>query len=80
MGMSFTGVLQIVFITLKLIGKISWSWPVVLLPLEISVGAFIIYVVIKLVVFIKYSQGYVMNEPEDDWEDPDIEVWTEEES
>lgn len=55
MGMSFTGVLQIVFITLKLIGKISWSWPVVLLPLEISVGAFIIYVVIKLVVFIKYS-------------------------
>lgn len=55
MGLSFTGILQIVFITLKLIGKIDWSWPVVLLPLEISAGALIVYIIIKLVVFIKYS-------------------------
>ena len=53
MGLSFTGILQIVFITLKLIGKISWSWPVVLLPLEISAGIVILYVVIKLMIIIK---------------------------
>lgn len=52
-GLSFTSALQIVFIILKLIGKVSWSWPVVLLPLEISAGIIILYVTIKLVIIIK---------------------------
>lgn len=34
----FIGVLQIVYITLKLIGHISWSWWQVLLPLLIFAG------------------------------------------
>lgn len=35
-GIGFAGLLTIVFITLKLIGKIDWSWWWVLSPLWIS--------------------------------------------
>ena len=34
--MGFVSVLQIVFITLKLVGTIAWSWWLVLLPFEIG--------------------------------------------
>jgi hypothetical protein len=37
-GIGFTGLLTIVFVTLKLIGKIDWSWWWVLSPIWISVG------------------------------------------
>lgn len=36
-GIGFTGLLTIVFITLKLLGKITWSWLWVLSPIWISV-------------------------------------------
>lgn len=36
-GIGFVGALQIVFIVLKLLGKISWSWLWVLSPTWISV-------------------------------------------
>ncbi len=36
-GIGFVGLLTIVFIVLKLIGKISWSWIWVLAPIWISV-------------------------------------------
>jgi hypothetical protein len=32
-GIGFLGLLTIVFVTLKLLGKIDWSWWLVLLPL-----------------------------------------------
>jgi hypothetical protein len=32
-GISFFGALTIIFITLKLVGTINWSWWLVLLPL-----------------------------------------------
>jgi hypothetical protein len=35
-GITFAGLLTIVFITLKLIGKIDWSWWWVLSPIWIS--------------------------------------------
>lgn len=35
-GIGFVGLLAIVFITLKLLGKIDWSWGWVLSPLWIS--------------------------------------------
>lgn len=35
-GIGFVGLLTIVFITLKLIGKITWSWWWVLSPIWIS--------------------------------------------
>ncbi len=37
-GIGFVGVLQIVFIVLKLCGLITWSWLWVLSPLWISLG------------------------------------------
>lgn len=30
----FTGVLQIVFIALKLFKAVNWHWPIILIPLE----------------------------------------------
>lgn len=37
-GMSLLGVLQVVFIVLKLCGLIDWTWKVVLIPLWIDLG------------------------------------------
>lgn len=37
-GVSVLGVIQIVFIILKLVGVISWTWWVVLIPLWITIG------------------------------------------
>ena len=37
-GIGFAGLLTIVFITLKLIGKISWSWWWVVSPIWITFG------------------------------------------
>jgi hypothetical protein len=51
-GIGFAGLLTIVFITLKLIGKITWSWVWVLSPLWISAGIFIAIILVILVVGI----------------------------
>lgn len=37
-GIGFVGLLTIVFITLKLLGVISWSWLWVLSPIWINIG------------------------------------------
>ena len=37
-GMGLLGVLQIIFIVLKLLGVINWTWPVVLILLWIDLG------------------------------------------
>ena len=50
-GIGFVGLLTIVFITLKLLGKITWSWWWVLSPIWISV---IIFIVIIIGVFAFY--------------------------
>jgi hypothetical protein len=49
-GMGFVGVLAIVFVTLKLLGYISWSWWWVLSPLWIAAILFV--VVLLLVVLV----------------------------
>lgn len=53
-GIGFIGLLTIVFITLKLLGVIRWSWLLVLSPIWINIGlgaivilGTIIYKVIK---------------------------------
>lgn len=51
-GGGFTGILTIVFITLKLLGKIDWPWVWVLSPIWISIA---IVVIILLVVFLVYK-------------------------
>ena len=50
-GLTLSGVLLIVFIVLKLIGVINWSWLWVLSPLWIS---WIIIFIIYIYVIIKY--------------------------
>ena len=53
-GIGFAGVLTIVFIVLKLLGKISWSWVWVLSPIWISAALVIIILIIFfIIIFIK---------------------------
>lgn len=48
-GIGFTGLLQIAFIVLKLLNVISWSWWIVLLPLEISAALCILIIIISVI-------------------------------
>ena len=49
-GIGFTGLLTIVFITLKLLGYISWSWIWVLSPLWISfLIALLLFIILLLI-------------------------------
>lgn len=41
-GVGFWGLLQIVFITLKLLDKISWSWWLVLAPMWVPTAILIV--------------------------------------
>lgn len=47
-GIGFAGLLTIVFIVLKILGKITWSWWWVISPLWISFFIFIAIVVVIL--------------------------------
>lgn len=48
-GMGVLGVLQIIFIVLKLLNLISWSWPVVFIPLWISLGMLFVALIFLLI-------------------------------
>jgi ATP/ADP translocase len=48
-GIGFTGLLTIVFVTLKLIGKIDWSWWWVLSPILITVGLVLFFCLLWLI-------------------------------
>ena len=54
-GMGFSGVLTIVFIVLKLIGIIEWSWLWVLSPLWISwiLGIVLLVILIPIIVWLE---------------------------
>ena len=57
-GIGFTGLLTIVFITLKLIGKIDWSWWWVLSPLWAGFTlAFIVFFVIAIIAEFKKGEN-----------------------
>ena len=51
-GIGFTGLLQIVFITLKLLNKITWSWVWVLAPAWIYASVIILLAVGYVVVSV----------------------------
>lgn len=53
-GIGFVGLLQLIFITLKLLGKISWKWVWVLSPMWIS---FIIVVILLLILLVQIVRG-----------------------
>lgn len=48
-GLSFTTVLLIIFIVLKLVGSIAWSWWWVLSPLWIPIALWLIIIFIVLI-------------------------------
>ena len=50
-GVGFVGLLQLVFIVLKLCNVITWSWWAVLLPTIISVGLALV-VILAIMLFI----------------------------
>lgn len=52
-GIEFVGVLTILFIALKLLGKIDWSWWWVLSPLWISMSFGL--VVLSIIVIIAWA-------------------------
>lgn len=49
-GLGFVGALTIVFITLKLLGVITWSWWWVLAPIWISAGLTIGIVILFVII------------------------------
>jgi len=49
-GIGFWGLLQIVFIVLKILGVVNWSWWLVFIPVWISVLSFLIIFIIMLIV------------------------------
>lgn len=51
-GIGFVGLLTIIFITLRLLGKIDWSWWWVLSPLWISAILFIVILLVVLCVYL----------------------------
>lgn len=52
-GIGFFGALQIAFIVLKLIGKISWPWWMVFIPMYASAGIVVFALLICLVLALK---------------------------
>ena len=54
-GIGFVGLLTIVFIVLKLLGVISWSWVWVLSPVWIS--TIIVVILLVVIVMIKGGRG-----------------------
>lgn len=51
-GVSFSGLLTIVFIILKLTKVINWSWIWVLAPLWISVSIWVLFFIVLLIISI----------------------------
>ena len=51
-GLSILGVVEIVFIILKLLGIINWSWWIVLIPLWIDLGITLLTILIIIIVAI----------------------------
>ena len=55
-GIGFTGLLTIVFVVLKLLGKIDWSWWWVLSPLWITAALVAVLVAILVAVQVWASK------------------------
>ena len=51
-GIGFVGLLTILFIALKLLGKITWSWWWVTAPLWIQFGILIIFLLVLAILAI----------------------------
>lgn len=56
-GVGFIGLLQLIFIVLKLTDIISWSWLWVLSPIWISVALYALVIIVLLVLSLIVSGG-----------------------
>lgn len=65
-GIGFTGVLLIVFIVLKLVGVINWSWLWVLSPLWISLILWVI-VVVGRAIYVAHEEDKFVTRRKDKW-------------
>ena len=54
-GVSFSGLLTIVFIVLKLCGVISWNWFWVLSPLIFTVGLGLVFLIVGVILLLVAS-------------------------
>ena len=54
-GIGFLGVLQIIFIVLKLCNVLQWSWWMVFIPAYISAGLTIILIAIAIISNWRYK-------------------------
>lgn len=54
-GMGILGVLQVIFIVLKLVGVINWSWVTVFIPAFIDLGLAAILLIIYVCTFLRYK-------------------------
>lgn len=52
-SIGFTGLLQLVFITLKLCGVIDWPWKYVLIPLWIDITVVVVTLLVVVVLTIR---------------------------
>ena len=52
-GIGFFGLLQVVFIALKVAKVIDWSWWLVFIPAWIDIGIFLIIIAIILTIIVK---------------------------
>lgn len=52
-GIGIIGVVQIVFITLKLLGVVSWTWTTVFIPTFIYLG--IVAILFMILGFVAYA-------------------------
>lgn len=51
-GCGILVVLQIIFIVLKCLGLISWSWPIVLIPLWIDLTIVFLVVIVCVIILV----------------------------
>ena len=56
--MSLTGVLLVIFIVLKLVGVITWSWWLVFLPAYFGI-AFILILLLAMALGLSFAVGMV---------------------
>lgn len=55
-GIGFAGLLTIVFIVLKLIGKIDWPWIWVLSPIWISIALVVVIILVVALIAIIFTK------------------------
>lgn len=51
-GVGFFGLLQVVFIALKVAKVIDWSWWLVLLPTWINLGIFVLCIIVIVIAYV----------------------------